>query len=456
MKISFIVPGRNNLKYFKWSYDSIMKNKGNHEVEICFADDASTDGTWEWVYSESLVNPMLKVMRNEGSARLGHTTLYDALIRRSTHDICIIWHCDMYLAPGALDAIQANMVDKKTIVSLTRVEPPLHPPGHEKITADLGTEPETFMEGKFLELIHNMKKKSSKKEKTTAGVFAPWAFYKEEFLSIGGHDSLFYVQSKEDSDIWNRLMLNGATFVQTWEGFVYHMTCRGSRFNPTITQVGKNSDEWEKQNIISTRNFIRKWGGMPLQNEYHAISPNKKYNIGIIVDMSSEMNQPSDGEFIDFIGFLEIFCDSLHIVGDKKYRELVKFYIDKEQPNTLFYLADRLWGYNYKYTPSDQIVLEEKIVISMEWGKIKVNEVFEFLQKFPFIIENYSPGLYGSDIGTIHIKDESSILKTYEKDLINLNNLYKLREHKEIYPEYFDRYRPVLDFLEMEKLNNNL
>ena len=53
MKISFIVPGRNNLKYFKWSYDSIMKNKGNHEVEICFADDASTDGTWEWVYSES-------------------------------------------------------------------------------------------------------------------------------------------------------------------------------------------------------------------------------------------------------------------------------------------------------------------------------------------------------------------------------------------------------------------
>ena len=144
MKISFIVPGRNNLKYFKWSYDSIMKNKGNHEVEICFADDASTDGTWEWVYSESLVNPMLKVMRNEGSARLGHTTLYDALIRRSTHDICIIWHCDMYLAPGALDAIEANMVDKKTIVSLTRVEPPLHPPGHEKITADLGTEPETL------------------------------------------------------------------------------------------------------------------------------------------------------------------------------------------------------------------------------------------------------------------------------------------------------------------------
>lgn len=453
MKISFIVPGRNNLKYFKWSYDSIMKNKGNHEVEICFADDASTDGTWEWVYSESLVNPMLKVMRNEGDTRLGHTILYDALIRRSLHDICIIWHCDMYLAPGALDAIEKNMVDKKTVVSLTRVEPPLHPPGHEKITSDLGTEPETFKEDLFLKLAESYVKK---KKPITNGVFAPWAFYKEEFLSIGGHDSLFYVQSKEDSDIWNRLMLNGATFVQTWEGFVYHMTCRGSRFNPTITQVGKNSDEWEKQNIISTRNFIRKWGGMPLQNEYHAISPNKKYNIGIIVDMSSETNQPSDEEFIDFIGFLEIFSDSLHIVGDKKYRDLIKFYIDKEQANTLYYLADRLWGYNYKYTPVNQIVLDNSIVISMEWAKIKVNEVFDFLQKFPFIIENYAPGMYESNIGTIHIQNDNSISKTYEKDIIKLDNLYQLREYKEIYPEYFDRYKPVLDFLEMEKLNNNL
>jgi hypothetical protein len=453
MKISFIVPGRNNLKYFKWSYDSIMKNKGNHEVEICFADDASTDGTWEWVYSESLLNPMLKVMRNEGDTRLGHTILYDALIRRSSHDICIIWHCDMYLAPGALDAIEKNMVDKKTVVSLTRIEPPLHPPGHEKITSDLGTEPETFKEDLFLKLAESYVKK---KKPITNGVFAPWAFYKEEFLSIGGHDSLFYVQSKEDSDIWNRLMLNGATFVQTWEGFVYHMTCRGSRFNPTITQVGKNSDEWEKQNIISTRNFIRKWGGMPLQNEYHAISPNKKYNIGIIVDMSSETNQPSDEEFIDFIGFLEIFSDTLHIVGDKKYRDLIKFYIEKEQANTLYYLADRLWGYNYKYTPVNQIVLDNSIVISMKWDKIKVNEVFDFLQKFPFIIENYGPGMYESNIGTIHIQNDKSISKTYEKDLIKLDNLYQLREYKEIYPEYFDRYKPVLDFLETEKINNNL
>ena len=46
MKISLIQPSRNNLKYLKWSYASIRKHQGNHTVELCVADDASSDGTW--------------------------------------------------------------------------------------------------------------------------------------------------------------------------------------------------------------------------------------------------------------------------------------------------------------------------------------------------------------------------------------------------------------------------
>ena len=39
--ISFIQPSRNNLKYLKWSYDSIRKNGGS-EPTICVADDFSS------------------------------------------------------------------------------------------------------------------------------------------------------------------------------------------------------------------------------------------------------------------------------------------------------------------------------------------------------------------------------------------------------------------------------
>ena len=73
---------------------------------------------------------------------------------------------------------------------------------------------------------------------------------------IGGHDELFSPTSREDSDIFNRFLLNGYEFVQTWEGFVYHMTCRGSRFadgakrNPDgqVFMKGRETEEWLKQN----------------------------------------------------------------------------------------------------------------------------------------------------------------------------------------------------------------
>ena len=67
-------------------------------------------------------------------------------------------------------------------------------------------------------------------QETTEGIFAPWAIYKKDFQEINGHDPLYAPQSKEDSDIFNRFVLNGYELIQTWRGFVYHMTCRGSRF----------------------------------------------------------------------------------------------------------------------------------------------------------------------------------------------------------------------------------
>ncbi len=158
MKISLIQPSRNNLKYLKWSYDSIRKNQGDHEVEICVADDFSDkDGTWEWCLETMAKDPHFKAIRNEGPTRLGHTILYDRLVNEvATHELCMIYHADMYLCPGALDAIEKHMMhgskmvaeqpQYKKIVSLTRIEPPLHPPGPEKLLEDFGIEPEEFNE----------------------------------------------------------------------------------------------------------------------------------------------------------------------------------------------------------------------------------------------------------------------------------------------------------------------
>ena len=78
--ISFIQPSRNNLKYLKWSYDSIRKN-GGPEPTVCVADDFSNDGTWEWCEDMMKKDPNFKAIRNEGPKRLGHTILYDELVK---------------------------------------------------------------------------------------------------------------------------------------------------------------------------------------------------------------------------------------------------------------------------------------------------------------------------------------------------------------------------------------
>ena len=281
MKISLIQPGRNNLKYLKWSYDSIRKNQGDHEVEICVADDASSDGTWDWCQEMMEKDPLFKAIRNEGPERLGHTILYDTLTNEvATNDIAMIYHADMYLCPGALDAIERE-ISEKVIVSLTRIEPPMHPDGPEKVLLACGEEPEDMKE----EVVLNWIEKNKDSSKITEGIFAPWAFYRKDFQEIGGHDPLYAPQSKEDSDIFNRFLLNGVQFKQVWDGFVYHMTCRGSRRNTNDKAINiyEDSPEWLAQNMRSTRNFIRKWGHFVMHdNLMKPIVPNK-YNVGFII-----------------------------------------------------------------------------------------------------------------------------------------------------------------------------
>ena len=402
MKISLIQPARNNLKYLKWSYSSIRKNSGNHIVEICVADDFSNDGTWEWCNEMMKSDPNFKAIRNNGPVRLGHTILYDRLVNEvATSDICMIYHADMYLCPNAIDEIE-KYIKPKTIVSLTRIEPPLHPDGPEKVLSDWGVEPEQFNELDFLNWFNGVD--NFKNNEITEGIFAPWAFYKSDFLEIGGHDSLYAPQSKEDSDIFNRFQLNGVNFIQTWKGCVYHMTCRGSRFNPLLTQVGKNSNEWEAQNIRSSRNFIRKWGHFVKHDEFMKPIIPHKYGVGLVVKNCN----------LDLLRALEPWCDKIYI--EDGYGMITTNYIDAEQKNTKFDLSKRIRLINH-HDP----ICENDIVVEFDGTKLNENN-FIFIERLSEILtENeISVGYYEMDIFKFHI----SSVRHYENDLIKIANNY--------------------------------
>ena len=395
--ISFIQPSRNNLKYLKWSYNSIRKNLG-YIHEICMADDFSDDGTWEWMQEIAKTDLNVKIHRNEGPTRLGHTILYDTLINDyATNDIVMIYHADMYALPGLDEEINKH-IKPGVVVSATRIEPPLHPPGPEKILQDYGIEPEEFKEQDLLR-----EYESFKKETTTEGIFAPWAIYKSDFQSIGGHDPLYAPQSKEDSDIFNRFILAGYKFVQTWEGFVYHMTCRGSRFadgakrNPAgqVFMKNRETDEWLKQNHRSTRNFIRKWGHFVKHDSLMKPIVPPKYDIGFVVDNCT----------YEKLYELEPWCSTIYVYGEN-----LPHYIEQEQPETLIDLDRRVKDIHNDGEPTNDII------VKFDAGEL-TPEQFNYIAQLPEILANDEELEVGEfDLGIFKITINK--IKTYEEELI--------------------------------------
>ena len=399
--ISFIQPSRNNLKYLQWSYNSIRKNLG-YIHEICWADDFSNDGTWEWMQEIAKKDKNVKIHRNEGPTRLGHTILYDTLVNDyATNDIVMIYHADMYACPG-LDVEINKHIKKGVVVSGTRIEPPLHPDGPEKILMDYGIEPEEFKEQELLTWLNSSPELTHSKlgKETTEGIFAPWAIMKEDFQSIGGHDPLYAPQSKEDSDIFNRFVLNGYELVQTWKGFVYHMTCRGSRFadgakrNPDgqVFMKGRETDEWLAQNIRSTRNFIRKWGHFVKHDALLKPIVPPLYDVGFVIKNCNEQ----------LLELLEPWCSTIYV------DTFAEDYINKEQPDTMFDLSKRIYSIDEN--------IQNDIEIRFDGSKFNENS-FNIVQQLSEILANdeeLEVGSFELDIFEVYIKH----IRTYEEGLI--------------------------------------
>ena len=252
-KITYCIPSKSNLRYLKTCIPSIRKNAYRKDHDIIIFVDSDEDGTVEWLKEvkdqyniQYYVNPKL------GEELYGIGMAYDFCIEKSTTDIFMIFHADMMLGKNA-DIKAYNHLKPKTVVCSTRIEPPLHPNGGEKILLDFGMYPEEFKEKEF----DNYVESQLKETKTTEGIFAPWMMYKSEFLEIlGGHDPRMH-SCREDSDLFNRMSLAGFKFIQPWNSLVYHLTGRGAG---SFDGDPERHKQWQEDMNVSTLEFIRKWG----------------------------------------------------------------------------------------------------------------------------------------------------------------------------------------------------
>jgi glycosyltransferase involved in cell wall biosynthesis len=386
-KITFVLPSRNNLEFLKLAYTSIRNLETKHEVLVL--DDASVDGTQEWI--KSLNDEDLITYHNPGPERIGIVGMFDKGIEMARTEIIFAFHADM-VACKDLDKNILKHLKPGVVVSATRVEPPLHPSGVEKITVDFGIEAEQFSFDKWY-----TESESLKEDKTTEGIFAPWCMYKSDFL---GHDELFAPQSKEDSDLFNRFILNGYQVIQSWDALVYHFTSRGSRFNTHAGgAAGKNSEEWIHTTNKNARNFIRKWGHFVKHDQYIKPIIPPKYDIGFrVLHCNSQL-----------LEILEPWCNNILI--DDEMQVLTTYYLDKEQPNTIINLSDRV-----KSTPFETI--SNEIIVYID-GKTFNNDDYGIIQQLSEIIkDNGQEGEF--EIGNLNIIINK--MNEYQKDLIICKN----------------------------------
>jgi len=387
--ITFIIPCRNNLKYLQQAVQSIESNYGEYH-HIVILDDASTDGTNDWV--SSINKPNIISYRNGGPDRVGHTVLYDIGIKLATTPIVTILHSDMIVTQNYVSNMLKHL-KPMTVVSATRIEPPLHPPGPEKYVKNFGMEPEEFQlqYESFESFVEE--KELENKGIVTNGIFAPWMIYKEDFKQIGGHDKLFAPMELEDSDLFNRFHLQQYELLQSRDAFVYHMTCRGSRFKDgieiereiplsdgTIWYKPKDSKEYLELRQNKFREWWRKWHTDVLHDDLMMpIVPNRYTTTFVVHNCNPYL-----------LAVLEPWCDDIYVDCD------FGNYIATESKESMFKISDKVHKIGE--------IMKNDIQILFDGSKI-TNENFEqFIKNIPFIIQQTdSIGSFEWDIFQMHI-----------------------------------------------------
>ena len=390
MKITFCIPSKDNLRYLKNSIASIKKNSGQ-ENDIIVYVDASNDGTLEWLETNKI-----KYLLNETGAPKGIAYAYNRCIEAAETDVVCMFHADMFMGKD-FDINLLKHLQPKTVIAGTRIEPPLHPEGKEKIVKDFGMYPEDFTEEAFNVFVKQEQEDS--KDQVTYGIFAPWACYKSELLEIGLHDESFH-SYQEDSDIFNRIILSGMKCIQSRDALVYHLTCRGGQFQDGVEKVTTDSNfHIMKEN--AARNYLRKWGNWVKNDEYQHPIIHPKYNVAFVIRNCN----------FEMLKAFEPWCDRIYI--DDEMQVLTAHYLDEEQTNTKFDLSKRVYTVQY-----NDPKLENDIVLEFDMKQF-THESFDLIQQLTEILkENGEVGEFELDIFRVSI----TALTEYQNDLIVCKN----------------------------------
>lgn len=427
--ITFCIPTSNNEKdYTILLLESLKINTDIDRHEILVFIDSDNQNTYETLLDKKKEFKNLKIYRNELGYPFGSQRNVSIMFDAASNDIVCYLQSDMVVGKNLDYHISNDLLNENDILSLTRIEPPLHPPSKEKIVKDFGIDAMTFNMQSFDAFVEELQLENRPIELDAH--FAPFALYKKLwFETIGGFDTQFRC-SREDSDFIIRCKLNGINLIQTWMGAVYHFTCISSRgkdwFNEDDDVVKTKNELQRLADYQELLRFTRKWGKFG-------------HTIDCIYDISLVINID---RYVDFniLSTVEPFVSRLFINDKSVVNNLI--HSTKFQSE---YFSNLRWGYSHDYWQSvidrfnptkfeDRIIHytnKEEIfgdtIISCDYSGLhnNINDLIHLISNLNHLIDDNDVGEYEFGPMKFHINkkiNKVENLKTLNTDWDKLLN----------------------------------
>jgi len=418
--ITFCIASANNEReYTKLLLNSLIDHTAIDSHEVLIFIDSDNQNTYEALneYKSSISN--LRICKNPNPYPVGGQRNISVMFDAAKNDIVCYLQSDMVVGKDFDKHILENLTSEKRVLSMARIEPPLHPASPEKIVKDFGITPEEFNYEAFNTFVDELQKEN---KPTMVGHFAPFAVHKKTwFDTLGGFDTQFRC-SREDSDTIIRMELCDLEMVQTWNACVYHFTCvssRGTDWYKSNADAAYKNELQQHADMQELKRFIRKWG-------FFGHHPQPVYNIAFKVEIDRMVN-------FELLEWLEPYCKKLYITDSQIAEELrnrVEF--------QAHYYSNLRWKYTKEYwesvkeffNPTDfstRIIhsdinseVEEDIVVSFKYSELKESfnqELRNLVENIHAVVDQNEEGIFSYGPFTFDIKKKENIVETYKKQL---------------------------------------
>ena len=272
--LTFCISTYNNLPYLMLAVESVRKNSYYKNSPFIIHAENCNDGTDEWLEENKYkFNLEIYIEKNETPIGIGGGMNFCA--DKVQTEYIMFLHSDFYVTKdwdlACYEEIQKHKLP--TWVFSHRVEPDIFNninsrPGTIIIPIDtFGAYYNDFDKDFFEKWAEEFLKENDFTIPVTAGVSG--LISKQNWDRIGGNDSQFAPTSWEDMDLFLRMKNQGYQFILTTKSLVWHFAARGShRLEENNGKSSERQIKTEQNNIIK---FYKKWGGMPIFDEYGTI-----------------------------------------------------------------------------------------------------------------------------------------------------------------------------------------